>query len=184
VRAIKPQTNQGMIIKPKTPQDWSVGQNRCGRLLKKSGQIGIRQNRTNSVRLDFWAATFLMSVSRNPIFFLTGTRTRESRVRSGCFRYASSRADVWERRESPLSRSFQFSGRKDGGGRSRSRTCLSIQFPANREINREFRRIRPLDAILNANTRANSEACNKIPYATEQGIIFEKQGICSQEQGI
>jgi hypothetical protein len=70
-------------------QDWSVGQNRCGRLLKKSGQIGIRQNRTESVWLDFWAATFLMSVSNTPIFFLTDTRARESRVRSGCFRYAS-----------------------------------------------------------------------------------------------
>jgi hypothetical protein len=73
-----------------------------------------------------------------------------------------------------------------GWWRTQSISNLSQQseFPANREINREFRRIRPLDAILNANTRANSEACNKIPYATEQGIIFEKQGICWQEQGI
>jgi hypothetical protein len=73
-----------------------------------------------------------------------------------------------------------------GWWRTQSISNLSQQseFPANREINREFRRIRPLDAILNANTRANSEACNKIPYATKQGIIFEKQGICSQEQGI
>ena len=32
------------------------------------------------------------------------------------------------------------------------------EFPANREINRELRRIRPLDAISIADTRANSEA--------------------------
>jgi hypothetical protein len=58
------------------------------------------------------------------------------------------------------------------------------EFPANREINREFRQIRPLDAILNADTRANSEACSKIPYSAEQGIFCEKQGICTGEQGI
>lgn len=34
-----------------------------------------------------------------------------------------------------------------------------------------------LVAILNADTRANSMACSKIPYATEQGIISKKQGI-------
>ena len=31
--------------------------------------------------------------------------------------------------------------------------------------------------ILNASTRANSEACSKIPCATEQGIFLEEQGI-------
>jgi hypothetical protein len=51
------------------------------------------------------------------------------------------------------------------------------KFPANREINREFRRIRLLGAILKADTRANSEACSKIPYSTEQGIIAKEQGI-------
>ena len=58
------------------------------------------------------------------------------------------------------------------------------EFPANREINREFRRIRLLDPILNADTRANSKASNKIPYAMEQGIFVKEQGICLQEQGI
>jgi hypothetical protein len=58
------------------------------------------------------------------------------------------------------------------------------KFPANREINREFCRIRALDAILNAGTRANSKACGKIPYATEQGNILEEQGIPAEKQGI
>jgi hypothetical protein len=53
----------------------------------------------------------------------------------------------------------------------------TAKFPANREINREFHRIRPIAAILKADTRANSEACSEIPYATEQGIISEEQGI-------
>jgi hypothetical protein len=38
--------------------------------------------------------------------------------------------------------------------------------------------------ILNADTRGNSKACSKIPYATEQGIVLEEQGFLSQEQGI
>jgi hypothetical protein len=41
-----------------------------------------------------------------------------------------------------------------------------------------------LVAILKADTRANSEAGSKIPYATEQGIILEEQGNLAQEQGI
>jgi hypothetical protein len=53
----------------------------------------------------------------------------------------------------------------------------SPEFPANREINREFRQIRLLGAILHADTRANSEACSEIPYATEQGIFAKEQGI-------
>jgi hypothetical protein len=57
------------------------------------------------------------------------------------------------------------------------------KFPANREINREFHQIGPLGAILNADARANSEACSEIPYATEQGIISEEQGILAEEQG-
>ena len=60
----------------------------------------------------------------------------------------------------------------------------AARFPANREKNREFRRIHPLGAILKADTRANSEACSEIPYATEQGIFSEDQGILAQEQGI
>ena len=59
----------------------------------------------------------------------------------------------------------------------------TAKFPANREINREIRQIRPPDAILKANTRANSEACSKIPYSTEQGIFVKEQGNLGQEQG-
>ena len=51
------------------------------------------------------------------------------------------------------------------------------KFPANREKNREFHQIGPLCKILKAATRANSKACSEIPYATEQGIISEEQGI-------
>src|SRR5262249_18954096 len=49
------------------------------------------------------------------------------------------------------------------------RTSLHTKFPANREINREFRRIRPSTAIFASNQRANSKACSQIPYAMEQG---------------
>src|SRR5262249_27864848 len=75
-------------------------------------------------------------------------------------------------------------GRMRGGGCSPSRTRLHLEFPANREINREFRQNRQLDAILHADTPANSEACSEIPYSTEQGIFAKEQGICRREQGI
>jgi len=75
-------------------------------------------------------------------------------------------------------------GELRGGGRSLSRTRLRSEIPANREINREIRQIRPPDAILKANTRANSDACSKIPYSAEQGIFAKEQGICTREQGI
>ena len=58
------------------------------------------------------------------------------------------------------------------------------KFPANREINREFRQIRLVGAILHADTRANSEAFSKFPYATEQGNFLKEQGICTREQRI
>jgi hypothetical protein len=57
------------------------------------------------------------------------------------------------------------------------------EFPANREINREFRRIRLLSAILKADTRANSKAFSEIPYSTKQGIFAKEQGICMRETG-
>jgi hypothetical protein len=58
------------------------------------------------------------------------------------------------------------------------------KFPANREINREFLKFRLFSAILAPNQRANSVSYNKIPYATEQGINSNKQGITFEEQGI
>ena len=51
------------------------------------------------------------------------------------------------------------------------------EFPANREINREFHRNRTFGANLKADTRANSKASREIPYAGEQGIISAEQGI-------
>jgi hypothetical protein len=71
-----------------------------------------------------------------------------------------------------------------GGGCSPLRTpSPTPDFPANREINREFRRIRLLDAILNADTPANSEACEEIPCATEQGIIYDRTGNLNPRAG-
>src|SRR5262249_18332993 len=58
------------------------------------------------------------------------------------------------------------------------------KFPANREINREFRRIGVLVRNLIADTREDSETCSEIPYSTEQGIFAKEQGICTGEQGI
>lgn len=57
-------------------------------------------------------------------------------------------------------------------------------FPANKEINREFRQIRRFNTIFIANTRANTAACTEIPYTKEQGIISAEQGIPAREQGI
>ena len=52
----------------------------------------------------------------------------------------------------------------------------ALEFPANREKNREFCEIRPLGAILHADTRANSETCSEIPYSAEQGSFAKEQG--------
>jgi hypothetical protein len=57
-------------------------------------------------------------------------------------------------------------------------TGLHPGFSDNREINREFFDFGPFSAILAPNRRTNSVTCNKISYATEQGIILGEQGIC------
>ena len=59
-----------------------------------------------------------------------------------------------------------------------------LKFPANREINREFRGFGPNSTIRASIQPATSMACSQIPYATEQGIFLPKQGIPSSEQGI
>jgi hypothetical protein len=51
------------------------------------------------------------------------------------------------------------------------------KFPANRDINREFRQIRSLCEIFNADTRAISKAFGQISYTTEQGILPTKSKI-------
>ena len=67
---------------------------------------------------------------------------------------------------------------------SADRTSLRPLFPANREINREFCKIRLTSAVLAPSGRVNSATCSQIPYALEQGNIFTEQGILAQEQGI
>jgi hypothetical protein len=58
-----------------------------------------------------------------------------------------------------------------------------LKFPANREINREFRGFGPNSVILASIQPAISMACSQIPYASEQGIFLPKQGIPSAEPG-
>src|SRR5262249_11158586 len=57
------------------------------------------------------------------------------------------------------------------------------KFPANRENNREFCRMRPSVAIFVLNEPAASIAYNGIPYATEQGISKRVSGKIFQETG-
>jgi hypothetical protein len=70
-----------------------------------------------------------------------------------------------------------------GWGCSQLRTRLSTKFPANREINREFCRIRPSVAIFGSNQRADSIASSRIPCATEQGISKRVSGKIFQGTG-
>ena len=46
------------------------------------------------------------------------------------------------------------------------------KFPANREINREFCRIRPHEAIFAPAQAANSMPCREIPYANGTGNFW------------
>jgi hypothetical protein len=57
------------------------------------------------------------------------------------------------------------------------------KFPANREKNREFRRIRASLAFFVSNRPVHSATCRQIPYSTEQGIISMYQGNSFEEQG-
>ena len=52
----------------------------------------------------------------------------------------------------------------------------TAKFPANRENNREFCRIRPSTAIFMSDQRADSMPYSGIPYATEQGIFKRVSG--------
>jgi hypothetical protein len=60
----------------------------------------------------------------------------------------------------------------------------AAKFPANREKNREFCIIGALGAPEAANNGVVIGLPMRIPYATEQGIIFAKQGGLAREQGI
>jgi hypothetical protein len=57
------------------------------------------------------------------------------------------------------------------------------KIPANREINSEIPKIRPI-TDLGVQSPSNFKRCFEIPYATEQGTISAEQGILFQEQGI
>jgi hypothetical protein len=63
------------------------------------------------------------------------------------------------------------------------RTRLHTKFPANREINREFFRIRPFTAIFVSDQPADSIAYSRIPYATKQGIFRDISGKFFEETG-
>jgi len=56
--------------------------------------------------------------------------------------------------------------------------------PANREFYREFCKIAVSGAPETVNNGVVIGLLMRIPYSTEQGIIFAKQGILSQEQVI
>ena len=58
------------------------------------------------------------------------------------------------------------------------------KFPANREINREFGRIRPRRRFTVVSRQTNSMLCSRIPYANKQGFDLTEQGLSTQEQGI
>ena len=57
------------------------------------------------------------------------------------------------------------------------------KFPANREINREFRRNRPCTPIFASDQHADPKAYSRIPYATKQGISKRVSGNCFQGTG-
>jgi hypothetical protein len=57
------------------------------------------------------------------------------------------------------------------------------KFPANREINREFRKDRPSGPTFGSDRRTNSIGYRRIPYAIEQGILKRISGNCFRETG-
>src|SRR5262245_16532892 len=74
--------------------------------------------------------------------------------------------------------------RLHGGGHSPSRTGL--RFPNSlltMKLTRNFVKFVRSVAILNANTRANSEVCSEIPYSAEQGNFAKEQGILHARTG-
>ena len=60
----------------------------------------------------------------------------------------------------------------------------AAKFPANREKNREFRKIVASRAPEIRNSGLGTGLLTQIPYSTEQGIILAEQGILTREQGI
>jgi hypothetical protein len=58
------------------------------------------------------------------------------------------------------------------------------EFPANKEINREFFNFGSDCGSAVAIRPMIQRAWSEIPYSTEQGIFAKEQGICRREQGI
>src|SRR5258708_8209656 len=77
-------------------------------------------------------------------------RTRNSLVFTGQRRVSPAEFDTW---------------RLDGGVCSQIRTGLRWQFPANREINREFRDSGPSEANFVARNHCAAATFYEIPYA-------------------
>jgi hypothetical protein len=59
----------------------------------------------------------------------------------------------------------------------------TLQFPANREKNREFNKIGASGAAEIVNNAVVTGLPELIPYSAEQGIILADQGIFAREQG-
>ena len=60
----------------------------------------------------------------------------------------------------------------------------AAKFPANREKNREFRKIVASRAPEIRNNGLGTGLLTQIPYSTEQGIMLPEQGILTIEQGV
>lgn len=75
-----------------------------------------------------------------------------------------------------LSRTLRTATALAGWACSQVRTGLRLEFPANRENNREFCKTRRQAAILASNRRPDSTAYSLIPYAEEQGISPDVTG--------
>jgi hypothetical protein len=60
----------------------------------------------------------------------------------------------------------------------------TTKFPANREKNREFFKIRTASQIRGLDRPVNSGGWLEIPYSLEQGISEQQQGILERDQGI
>lgn len=65
-----------------------------------------------------------------------------------------------------------------GWGRSLDRTSLHLNFPANREINREFRRFRLASAISAPSVRANSSTCPEFPTQGNREFFQPSRDSC------
>jgi hypothetical protein len=60
----------------------------------------------------------------------------------------------------------------------------TVEFPANREKNRDFCKFLASGATKTANNGVVIGLPIRIPYSTQQGIILAEQGILARDQGI